>query len=165
MKSPRRVAVNVAALALALSSSSVSVATRDSAGFVRIRPDEIVWHQEPGYGGLQTAIVEGDPSKPGVYVVRVRFPPGVMTRPHRHPEDRLATVISGTWYTGTGTAFEPRRTVSLGPGSFMKHPANAYHYDGAKTESVIVQIVGVGPSDTIFLHPEDGFVGPSQPAK
>jgi quercetin dioxygenase-like cupin family protein len=152
------------AVVLTLGSVPLAVATRDSAGFVRIQPNQIVWRDEPGYGGLQMAVIEGDPAKPGVYVVRVRFPPGVMTRPHRHPEDRLATVISGTWYTGTGTTFDPDRTVALSPGSFMKHPANAYHFDGAKSETVIVQIVGVGPSDTVFFHPDDGPVGVSNRA-
>jgi len=43
----------------------------------------------------------------------------------------------------------------------MKHPANAHHYDGAKDEEVILQLIGYGPSGTIWLHPEDGHTGPS----
>ncbi len=133
----------------------------DEFGFVRIRPDEIQWHDEPGYGGLKVAVLAGDPSKVGLYVIRVKFPPGLMTRPHRHPEDRHAIVVSGTWYTGEGPTFDPERTVPLKPGSYMMHPANAYHYDGAKTEEVVVQIAGYGPSDTILKDPSAGSTGSS----
>ena len=115
----------------------------------------------PGYGGLQYAVIEGDPSKAGIYVVRVKFPPGLMTRPHFHPEDRHAIVIKGTWYTGTGDTFDPATAVGLKPGTYMKHPANAHHYDGAKDEEVILQLIGYGPSGTTWLHPEEGHTGPS----
>jgi quercetin dioxygenase-like cupin family protein len=139
----------------------VAHGVRDDLGFVRIAPEEIQWTDLPGYGGLQYAVIEGDPSKEGIYVVRVKFPPGVMTRPHYHPEDRHAIVILGTWYTGTGDTFDPDNTVGLSPGSYMKHPAKAHHFDGAKDEEVILQLIGYGPSGTIWLRPEEGHTGPS----
>jgi quercetin dioxygenase-like cupin family protein len=135
--------------------------SRDAQGFVRIAPEEVQWSEMPGGPGAQMAVVEGDPSKPGIYVVRIKFPPGVMTRNHFHPEDRHAVVLQGTWYTGTGDAFDPSKTVPLKPGSYMKHPAGAHHFDGAKDEEVIVQVVGYGPSATTFLRPEEGNFGPS----
>jgi quercetin dioxygenase-like cupin family protein len=134
---------------------------KDAEGFVRIAPEDVQWRELPGYNGVKFAVIEGDPSKPGVYVVRVKFPPGIMSRPHFHPEDRYAVVLKGTWYTGTGDTFDPDKTVGLTPGSFMKHPAGAHHFDGAKDEEVILQLIGVGPSGTIMLRPEDGHTGPS----
>ena len=134
----------------------------DPEGFVRVAPEEVKWRDLQGYNGVQFAVIDGDPSKPGVYVVRVKFPPGVMTRPHFHPDTRYAVVLKGTWYTGTGDTFEPSTAVGLKPGSFMKHPAGAHHYDGAKDEEVILQLIGVGPSGTTWMHPEDGHTGPSQ---
>jgi quercetin dioxygenase-like cupin family protein len=134
---------------------------RDEPGFVRIAPEEVKWKELPGYNGLQYAVIEGDPSKEGIYVVRVKFPPGLMTRPHFHPEDRHAIVIKGTWYTGTGDTFDPDSTVGLKPGSYMKHPARAHHFDGAKDEEVVLQLIGYGPSGTIWIKPEDGHTGPS----
>jgi quercetin dioxygenase-like cupin family protein len=120
---------------------------KDQNGFVRITPEQLQWR--PGTNtSPDQAIVDGDPAKPGVYVVRVRFKPGVMTRPHFHREDRYAVVLKGTWWTGTGDVFDPNATVPLKVGSFMKHPAGGHHFDGAKDEEVIVQIVGVGPSTT-----------------
>jgi len=150
------------ALGVALLAAPLAYGERDETGFVRIAPEEVQWKEAPGYGGLQYAVIEGDPTKAGIYVVRVRFPPGLMTRPHYHPEDRHAIVIKGTWYTGTGETFDPDKTVGLTPGSYMKHPATAVHFDGAKDEGVILQIIGYGPSGTMFVHPEEGKTRPSK---
>jgi quercetin dioxygenase-like cupin family protein len=142
-----------------LVAGSSAFSERDEQGFVRIAPEDIQWSSMPEGGGVQLAVIEGDPSKPGIYVIRIRFPPGVMTRNHFHPEDRHALVIEGTWWTGTGDLFDPERTVPLKPGSYMKHPAGAHHFDGAKGEAVIVQIIGYGPSETTFLRPLEGKFG------
>jgi quercetin dioxygenase-like cupin family protein len=134
----------------ALLAVSVSGQRADEKGFIRVAPEDLQWR--PGTGtSPDQAIVAGDPSKPGLYVVRVRFKPGVMTRPHFHREDRLAVVLTGTWWTGTGSVFDPGATLPLKAGSFMKHPAGAAHFDGAKDEEVIVQIVGEGPSATTLV--------------
>ena len=136
-------------------------ADKDKAGFVRVTPEEVKWTDRPGFDGVKFAVVQGDPTKPGVYVVRAKFSPGAMTRPHWHPEDRFVTVLQGTWYTGEGDNFEPDKTTPLKAGSFMLHPAKAHHYDGAKDDEVIVQIIGIGPSNTTLVHPEQGHTGRS----
>ena len=69
-----------------------------------------------------------------------------MSHPHFHPNDRFITVISGTWWVGTGTKFDPDGTVPLPPGSFVRHFGKEVHYDGAKDEDVILEIVGEGPA-------------------
>src|SRR5271170_1480405 len=117
-------------------------AQTDAKGFVRVTPEQVQWKDVPGGHGVQTAVISGDPTKPGIYVVRVKFPPGIMSSPHYHPEDRHAVVLRGTWYTGTDDSWDPDKTVGLKPGSYMKHPAGAVHFDGAKREEVIVQIIG-----------------------
>ncbi len=83
--------------------------------------------------------------------MRVRFSPGVMSRPHSHDRDRHVTVIEGTWHAGTQRSFDPGATVALAPGSFMLHPAGAVHYDGARDEPVIVEIRGMGPVSTDYV--------------
>lgn len=133
----------------------------DDKGFVTLKPGQEDWKDYPGIDGIKVMVVEGDPKKPGPYVVRVKFSPGTMSMPHYHPEDRLVTVIKGTWWTGKGESFDPKSTEPLPTGSFMKHPSKAAHYDGAKDEEVIVQIAGIGPSDTIFFKPELGRSGKS----
>ena len=150
------------ALAAALILFTVNAsADKDKAGFVRVTPEEVKWTDRPGYDGVQFATIQGDPTKPGIYVVHARFSPGTMTRPHWHPEDRFVIVVQGTWYTGEGDSFEPDKTVPLKAGSFMLHPAKAHHFDGAKDEEVIVQIIGIGPSATTLVDPKQGNTGRS----
>ena len=126
--------------------------------FVRVRPADVHWQELPGGHGVQTATLEGDPDKPGLYVIRVRFPPHVMDRPHWHPNARYVTVLEGTWYTGTGPSFDVAHAVPLPPGSLMVHPARGVHWDGsASNESVVVQIIGAGPGTTVQLDPKQPF--------
>ena len=141
---------------LALAGLRMILGQTDTQGFVRITPEQVQWVDEPNALGFQRAVIEGDPSKPGLYVVRVKFPPWVMSNNHYHQEDRYAVVLKGTWYTGSGDEFAPDKTVPLKPGSFMKHPARAHHFDGAREEEVIVQIVGYGPTSTTRLRPQEG---------
>ena len=109
----------------------------------------------PGGDGVQIATLLGDPTKTGIYVIRVKFPPHLMDSPHWHPHDRYVTVLQGTWYAGTGDTFDLARAVPLKPGSFMFHPAKASHWDGsAGDESVIVQITGEGPGTTTEVDPK-----------
>ena len=70
----------------------VSVLCGGSAGvakeepdFVRITPAEVRWRDIPDSHGARQAILLGDPEKPGMYVVRAKFPPHVMDAPHWHP--------------------------------------------------------------------------------
>jgi quercetin dioxygenase-like cupin family protein len=148
--------------AVALSGAALADLIVDEKGFATLKPGQEVWVDAPGYAGIQVMVVEGNPREPGPYVVRVKFSPGTMSTPHYHPDDRLITVIKGTWWTGKGERFDPAGTEPLPSGSFMKHPATAAHYDGAKDEEVIVQIIGVGPSDTVFFKPELGKTGKSR---
>jgi len=121
----------------------------ESSDFIRITPAQIHWQNIPDGHGTQQAILFGDPDKPGIYVIRVKFPPHVMDIPHSHPKARYVTVLEGTWYSGTGDTFNLARAVPLKPGSVMLHPAKAVHWDGSgSAETVIVQIMGEGPATT-----------------
>lgn len=134
----------------------------DDKGFARMQLGEEKWEGYPGIPGIDRMTVYGDPAKPGVYVIRVRFQAGMMSMPHFHPEDRLATVLRGTWWTGTGEDFKPDATEPIRPGGWMMHPGGAAHFDGAKDEEVILQLAGVGPSGTTFIRPELGRTGKSR---
>ena len=146
--------------------SAALAAPQDAAGFVRIAPVEVRWTDVPGGHGAQSAALLGDAAKPGVYVVRVKFPPHWMDTPHAHSGDRYVTVLQGTWYAGTGPIFDLSKATPLGAGSIMKHPANGVHWDGsAGDEPVIVQIVGVGPITTTQVDPKGpGWVRATAPA-
>jgi hypothetical protein len=115
--------------------------------FVRVNLDKFDWRATDGNTlGVETAILEGDPSKPGFYLTINKFPPGVMSRPHYHPDERNVTVVKGTWYTGEGREWAPAKESPLRPGEYMRHPAGGPHYDGAREEETWVAISGYGPT-------------------
>lgn len=132
--------------------SAPTGAESDAKGFVHTTPDQVKW--QPSEGTPQ-AVLEGDPSKPGLYVVRVRFPPHTFSMPHWHSADRHVIVVKGTWYMGTGDKFDPATAIAMPPGSYAKHPGGAVHWDGAMDEEVEVQIIGEGPVKTDLVH-KDG---------
>jgi len=107
-------------------------------------PEKIPWIDE-GHGSKSATLV-GDPSKAGLYIMLVKWLPHNMSRPHWHPHDRFITVISGTWWVGTGDKFEPENTVPIPAGSFVTHFGKQIHYDGAKDQEVVLEIVGMGPA-------------------
>ena len=112
-----------------------------------IAPEDIVWVKNAA-GTNEQAILFGDPTKAGPYVIRLRWLPGNMSRPHFHPNDRFFIVISGTWWLGTGTTFDPDSTVPVKPGTYVIHKAGEAHYDGAKDEEAVIQVWGMGPATT-----------------
>ncbi|MFI5178717.1 MAG: cupin domain-containing protein [Vicinamibacterales bacterium] len=119
----------------------------DAQGFVVVQPDDVKFAD----GAQSQVTIAGDPSKPGIYVIRIRFAPGQFSRPHFHDQDRYVTVIKGTWWVALGPesdVFDPSKTKAMKAGSFVKHPAGSHHYDGAKDEEAIVQIIGMGPVKT-----------------
>lgn len=154
MHAPRVGLITVCAAAAAVAAAATGRAT-DAPAFVTTTPDQVRWRDVPNGHGTRIATLYGDPDRPGLYVVRVRFPPHVMDLPHRHPNARYVTVLQGTWYAGTGTTFDPSRAVPLPAGSLMVHPAGAAHWDGSETdEPVVVQIVGEGPSASSAVDPQ-----------
>ena len=108
-------------------------------------PAEIKWVRNAA-GTNEQAVLFGDPSKPGPYVVRIKWLPGNMSRPHFHPNDRFFVVLSGTWWMGTGENFDPEGTVPAPAGSYVIHYGGRVHFDGAKGEETIIQVWGMGPA-------------------
>ena len=120
--------------------------------FVRVEFDKLTWRPTEGNTlGVETAVVEGDPSKPGYYLTINHFPKGVMSRPHYHPDERYVIVLRGTWHTDEGEVFRPLQTVPLKPGDFMRHPKGGPHYDGALDEDTWVAISGYGPTKATVI--------------
>jgi quercetin dioxygenase-like cupin family protein len=156
-KSQITLAASCLLAALAIPNVTAFGAT-DEMGFVRVSPGE-EQYKNPFGVGVEVATLHGDPSKPGIYVLRIKWPPGIMSKPHKHPEDRHVVVLSGTWHTGTGEAFEPGKAIPLKSGAYMLHPAGAVHWDGTREEGAIIQITGYGPSGTVFSKPDDPQFG------
>jgi quercetin dioxygenase-like cupin family protein len=136
----------LASIALALWSYAAPGAELDPKVLAFKLPDQLQWRDPTGAAGVNQAILQGDPTKPGLYVVLNRFKPGNFSRPHFHPNDRFITVVKGTWWIATGNKFDPALAVPMPAGSFVTHFAKEVHWDGAKDEEAWVLIVGEGPA-------------------
>src|ERR1700750_2917315 len=107
-------------------------------------PKDLKWKDN---GGNENVVLFGDPSKPGLYVVLNKWKAGNhFSHPHFHPNDRFITVISGTWWVGSGAKWDPEHSsVPMPAGSFVTHFGKQVHWDGAKDEDAVLLIVGEGP--------------------
>ncbi|MGY4476468.1 cupin domain-containing protein [Bradyrhizobium sp. USDA 3364] len=110
-------------------------------------PDQIPWSPVDARGA-QNAVVVGDPSKPGFYMVYTKWTKGNhFSRPHFHPNDRYIVVLKGTWWVGSGPKFDPDHgAVAMPAGSFVTHFGKQVHWDGAKDEEAVLLIMGEGPA-------------------
>jgi hypothetical protein len=108
-------------------------------------PANIQW-KENAAGTSASAVMYGDLAKPGPYAYFVKWKAGNMSRPHFHPNDRFIVVMSGTWWVGSGTRFEPDSTVPMPAGTYVVHHAQGIHYDGAKQGDAVLLIHGMGPA-------------------
>jgi hypothetical protein len=105
--------------------------------------------------GVKTKVLSGDPSKPGFYSI-VLFVPAHTTIPaHSHRDDRMATVVSGTWQFGYGNRFDAGALKSLPPGSVYSEPARSNHFARTSEEDVLVALTGYGPTDTVYVDPSN----------
>jgi hypothetical protein len=133
-------------LAFVLCCSVSKAAELNPAAVTFILPDKVEWKRAPGAGN-ENAVLVGDPSKEGLYVVLNKWLKGNnFSRPHFHPNDRFITVLKGTWWVGTGTKFDPDSTKAMPAGTFVTHFGKQVHYDGAKDEEAVLLIVGEGPA-------------------
>jgi hypothetical protein len=139
------IALALAVLAAACATTPAHTGKIDPTIATFIEPKDIKWVPNAA-GTAESAVLYGDPNKPGLYVVRNKWKAGNMSRPHFHPNDRLIVVLEGTWWVGTGDVFEHTTTVPMGPGTQVLHIGKKIHYDGAKDGDTIIQIHGMGPA-------------------
>jgi quercetin dioxygenase-like cupin family protein len=126
------------------------------ADFRSILPEDIDWKPFPAFPpSARLATVVGDPSKPGPYVIRVKVPSGVKLMPHKHPEDRVYTVISGVFYVGLGDQFDADKLQAYPPGSVIVLPGNTPHFHWAKSGEYVSQVTGMGPLGLEYLDSRD----------
>jgi hypothetical protein len=140
----RRVATVLLPLAVAAQAQAAELDPR-SVEFQT--PNDIRWVRNAA-GTTEQAVLFGDPSKPGPYVIRIKWLAGNFSKPHFHNNDRFFVVISGTWWVGTGDKFDPDGTVPVPAGSYVLHKGGQVHFDGAKNEEAVIQVSGIGPIST-----------------
>ena len=127
----------------------------------RKTPDELKAAKEthsPGSSyveGAEEVTIFGDPGKPGMYVQLLKCAPGQRIAAHHHAGDRVATVLSGSWNFGYGEKFDEAKLQHLPIGSIYTEPDRAPHFAMVGDQTGIVQITGYGPTDTVFVNPDD----------
>jgi hypothetical protein len=137
------------------SAAEVAPASLNAAALVYKMPDQIPWGPVDARGA-QTAVVVGDPSRPGFYMVYNKWTKGNhFSRPHFHPNDRYIVVLQGTWWVSTSKKFDPNTTAAMPTGSFITHFGKQVHWDGAKDEDAVLLIMGEGPATSTLIKEED----------
>jgi pimeloyl-ACP methyl ester carboxylesterase/uncharacterized RmlC-like cupin family protein len=106
-----------------------------------------------GVAGIETVVLKGDPNQAGLYTIMLRVPAHTRIAAHSHRDDRVATVISGTWHIGYGNEFDEAKLKALPAGSFYTEPPARNHFAETGDEAVVVQITGFGPSSTDYVDP------------
>jgi hypothetical protein len=91
--------------------------------FETILPEGVDWKPFPAFPpSVRLAVVVGQPSEPGPYTIRVKAPHGEKLMPHKHPEDRVYTVISGVFYIGLGDEFDASKLEAYPPRRIDRSP-------------------------------------------
>ena len=118
--------------------------------------EDLEWKPFPAFPpSVRLAIIVGHPSEAGPYTIRVRVPHGVKLMPHRHPEDRVYTVMSGVFYIGLGDRFDPDKLQAYPPGSVIVLPGNTPHFHWAKSSEYVTQVTAIGPLGIEYIDPKD----------
>lgn len=104
---------------------------------------------------VQVVVIYGDPSKAGLYTILLKVAANTRIAAHLHPDERIGTVVSGTWYFGYGNSFEVNKLKKLSVGSVYSEAKDVNHFAMTRSEAVIVQITGYGPSGVTYKNPAD----------
>lgn len=159
-----KIAVAVAAT-LAVSSCDQNGGTADTSGRAtdnhtaateEAQADDYNWGSAPPVfpAGAQMAVLHGDPTKSGTFVVRLKFPGNYQVAPHYHPTDEHVTIISGQMSLGMGDKVDRAKANTLKAGGYVALPAKMSHY--VSTDSgVVLQVQAEGPFALTYVNPTD----------
>jgi quercetin dioxygenase-like cupin family protein len=124
--------------------------------FKAILSEDIDWKPFPAFPpSIRLAVVVGQPSEPGPYTIRVKVPRGEKLMPHKHPEDRVYTVISGVFYIGLGDEFDANKLEAYPPGAVVILPGNTPHFHSAKSGEYVTQVTAMGPLGLEYIDAKD----------
>ena len=150
------VVLSAFAFSASLNGDEPSSTKHGEGGFKTYPASDIVWKDGPASlpKGAQIAVLEGDPTKEGPFVFRVKVPDGYRIPPHTHPKTERVTVISGTFNIGMGEKFDEKATKAMPAGTYGFWEAGMKHFVWTKGETV-VQFHGMGPWSIQYLDPDD----------
>jgi quercetin dioxygenase-like cupin family protein len=99
--------------------------------------------------GVKMMVLQGDPAKPGPFIVRLKLPSNYITPAHSHSTEEHDTVISGVYYFGLGPVADANQGKALQAGDKVTIPANTKHY-GWTTAQTIIEVSGMGPWEMMY---------------
>ena len=121
---------------------------------IEIFPDQIKWESLPesNTSGAKASVLIGNLDDQGtIYELRVHLKNGGYIKPHKHPDDRYVTVLSGELHAGLGKSMDEENITIYPAGSFFVTPAGIVHFARAGNGDVIYQEAGIGPTGTDFI--------------
>lgn len=145
----RRLSLAMLILAFAIPSSGAGASGVGSF----ITPSSVHWVAGTGsLAGSESAVIQGDPNRPGIYVLRYRFPDGFTIAPHKHTQSENVDVLSGTLLIGIGDRPVLSQMHAMVAGSFFSIPPETPHYARARGVTII-DVRAMGPRSTTPVHP------------
>ena len=128
----------------------------EQAVFRAIIDEDVDWKPFAAFPpGVRLAVLVGQPSQEGPYVIRVKVPRSVRLMPHKHPEDRIYTIISGIFYIGLGDQFDADKLQAYPPGAVIVLPGGTSHFHWARSGEYITQVTATGPLGIDYVDPID----------
>lgn len=92
----RKALAGICMLAFAGLAFAHDAATTD--GLKELAPEDIVFRDDPAFPkGAQSALLHGDPTKPGLFILRLKFPANYVVRPIRIPASRRSAFSAVRW--------------------------------------------------------------------
>ena len=120
-----------------------------------VQLDGLKWTAPAAYAaGAQFAVIKGDPTKEGMYVVRLKVPAGFKIAAHSHPNDENVTVLSGSFNIGTGDKLDETKGTPVKAGGYSFVAKGMTHYAWF-TEETVLQLHGMGPQGITYVNPAD----------
>lgn len=114
-------------------------------GAIQAHAAGLVWKEATHLpAGTQVAVLEGDPTGPGIFTIRLKVPPLFHLTPHTHPAAERVTILEGDLAVGFGVTDDPRGAKRFGPGDFYVNPPGVPHSVWSRSGG-IVQLTGEGP--------------------
>lgn len=101
--------------------------------------------------GAQMAVLSGDPSKSGEFVIRLKVPANYRVAADHHLTDEYATVIEGNFSLGMGDNLNETKGAALTPGGFAMAPASVR--------------IASADLDAVAWRPGRGPTCPDQPSR
>lgn len=155
---PIRTVLTVAALSALLAAPALAAGDHAHPAAVTL-PEGSAVQWQPGPPnlpkGTQIVALAGDPTKPGPFVLRVKFPANTVIAPHTHSKDETLTILTGSIYHQHGKTVDKSKGEPLKAGGFVYLPEAMPHSLWTTDEEVVLQVNGSGPFGVDYLNPAD----------